>query len=456
MDDDRISDAIPVLEKGVERYPSVLELSYDLGTCYLKVNQSQKARAVWEKAAALGSQSLPVLGEALEKLRRQDSLSEDHKKEISLCMIVKDEERNLADCLSSVQPFVDEMIIVDTGSEDDTIRIAAEFGARVYQIPWEKDFSRARNASIEKAKGSWILWLDADDRLPASSGEHIRQWVQTDGNESRALGLLVKNSNDGGHTGSVFNQIRLFPNHPTLRFRYPIHEQILPALEEAGIEAYYSDYQLIHTGYANEEAMREKQIRNRELLQHQIETNAHPTPVTYYTLANACFDLGDFTQAIVRYQEAFSLAQERNNNEHIASIVPTKVALCLAQLGRYQEGLDLLRIYFDSSTSVQREKVHPETYLVQAQILEALGNNHSARTSYEQLIDQTEEQTFIPVDTQLLKIKALQFLGHYWNHSGEERLGVDLLHAGLQIKNGVDFNQKDLNRLYGQYLGGSY
>ena len=80
-------------------------------------------------------------------------------------MIVKNEEQNLRGCLESVKPFVDEIIIVDTGSTDGTIAIAKEFEAKIISFQWTEHFSEARNESLKHATGNWIFCLDADERL---------------------------------------------------------------------------------------------------------------------------------------------------------------------------------------------------------------------------------------------------------------------------------------------------
>src|SRR5712692_10620838 len=84
---------------------------------------------------------------------------------ISLCMIVRDEERFLRECLESARAVVDEMVIVDTGSQDATVAIAREFGARVLQHVWDDDFAAARNCAVTAASEDWMLALDADERL---------------------------------------------------------------------------------------------------------------------------------------------------------------------------------------------------------------------------------------------------------------------------------------------------
>ncbi len=84
---------------------------------------------------------------------------------LSLCMIVKNEEKHLARCLSSVKDVADEIVIVDTGSTDKTIEIAESFSAKIFHFDWVNDFSAARNFALSKCTGDWILYLDADEEL---------------------------------------------------------------------------------------------------------------------------------------------------------------------------------------------------------------------------------------------------------------------------------------------------
>ena len=91
------------------------------------------------------------------------------KKNLSVCLIVKNEEQYLFDCLSSVKDIADEIILVDTGSTDSSIEIAGKFTAKVFNFEWVNDFSAARNYAISKAEGDWILYLDADERISPQS-----------------------------------------------------------------------------------------------------------------------------------------------------------------------------------------------------------------------------------------------------------------------------------------------
>ena len=95
------------------------------------------------------------------------------KIQLSLCMIVKNEEKNLGSCLDSIKDIVDEMIILDTGSSDNTVQIAKSFGAEIHNFEWCNDFSAARNESIKFARGKWILWMDADEQFDDKSKEEL-------------------------------------------------------------------------------------------------------------------------------------------------------------------------------------------------------------------------------------------------------------------------------------------
>ncbi|MFP4101975.1 glycosyltransferase family 2 protein, partial [Coleofasciculus sp.] len=100
--------------------------------------------------------------------------------DLSLCMIVKNEEASLPQVLESVQPIVDEMVILDTGSSDRTIDIAQEYGARVYHFQWCNDFSAARNQALQYVRGRWVLVLDADEVLTPEIIPEIQQAIKND------------------------------------------------------------------------------------------------------------------------------------------------------------------------------------------------------------------------------------------------------------------------------------
>lgn len=140
---------------------------------------------------------------------------------ISLCMIVKNEARSLARCLESARAFVDEMIVLDTGSTDETVAIAQSCGAEVHGFAWCDDFAAARNASLRHARGEWVLVLDADEVLVSEALPALRQAMASE--------VLVVNlvRHEVGAAQSPYSLVsRLFRRHPALCFTRPYHAMI--------------------------------------------------------------------------------------------------------------------------------------------------------------------------------------------------------------------------------------
>src|SRR5258707_769868 len=94
---------------------------------------------------------------------------------VSLCIIAKNEEAHLPECIGPLRDLVQEILVVDTGSSDRTREVAGELGARVVEFPWIDDFSAARNESLRHATGDWIFWVDADDRVDATNRERLQR-----------------------------------------------------------------------------------------------------------------------------------------------------------------------------------------------------------------------------------------------------------------------------------------
>lgn len=147
-------------------------------------------------------------------------MNEKTEPKLTLCMIVKNEERHISRCLSSVQDIADEIVVVDTGSEDQTVQICKSFNAQVYTHEWKNDFAKARNAGLQHAKGDWILFLDADEELDQETGSILPSLLHDD---LPSLGLLKIISYTGKQwdENEAFEsmQTRLFRNHQGISFK---------------------------------------------------------------------------------------------------------------------------------------------------------------------------------------------------------------------------------------------
>ena len=185
---------------------------------------------------------------------------------VSLCMIVKNEASHLAACLESVRDLADEIIIVDTGSTDNTVEIAHRFGAQVKHFDWINDFAAARNESIKEARSDWIFWMDADDVLSPDNVIRLKQAVV--GDQADAYICRVVSQVQGPNQSSVsVDHMRLFRNGLGLQFEQPIHEQIAPMAKRLGLTIAHTNITIDHLGYAaDSETLKAKARRNRAMI----------------------------------------------------------------------------------------------------------------------------------------------------------------------------------------------
>ncbi len=164
---------------------------------------------------------------------------------LSLCMIVKNEEGFLVECLQSFKGIVDEIIIVDTGSSDNTAEVALTNGASIFNFKWIDDFSEARNFAISLAKGDWIFMPDADDVLDSSAHDAVRQCIEDKSawgyripvvhysNDSKAPNWHAMKQPIKGFSGFLLTKaIKLFQNRKEIHYRFAVHESVRYSIEE--------------------------------------------------------------------------------------------------------------------------------------------------------------------------------------------------------------------------------
>src|SRR5260370_18291327 len=192
---------------------------------------------------------------------------------LSLCLIARNEEQNLAVCLQSTADLADETIVVDTGSSDDTRELAAKLGAQVFQFGWIDDFAAARNECLRHATGDWVFCLDADERVDETNRTKLKDLFAALKDEAAAYFMIGRSLEADGSTNDEW-RIRLFRRLPGLRWKYRAHEQILPALLDAGAEIRTTDIVIHHTGYQDTELCAAKIRRNLRLF--EMENRGHP------------------------------------------------------------------------------------------------------------------------------------------------------------------------------------
>jgi tetratricopeptide (TPR) repeat protein len=185
---------------------------------------------------------------------------------LSAALIVRDEERFLEGCLRSIAGLVDETVVVDTGSVDRSREIARDLGARLAELPWTGDFAAARNHALDLARGAWILYIDADERVTAGDRAGLDPLL----GDPHLAACTVRFRPLTGFTR--YREYRLFRNRPDLRFAGVIHETHVPALldlcarEGMGIAA--SEVAIDHLGYDGD--ISHKHGRNLPLLRARL------------------------------------------------------------------------------------------------------------------------------------------------------------------------------------------
>ncbi|MFN7965344.1 MAG: glycosyltransferase family 2 protein [Acidobacteriota bacterium] len=192
---------------------------------------------------------------------------------LSLCLIVRDEAERLESCLSSAAGLVDEIVVADTGSQDETVVLARKLGARVVELTWRDDFAAARNGCMTAARGEWVLFIDADEQLEPCDPLALRALLGKDQAPGYSVEIV---SPRGDNRQEVAHIVRLFRRRPEFQFEGRIHESILPSIARSLGREFWapprSGLKMRHDGYRPElRAARDKDERNRRLLRRAIE-----------------------------------------------------------------------------------------------------------------------------------------------------------------------------------------
>ena len=246
---------------------------------------------------------------------------------ISLCTIVKNEEKFITQCLESVKNVVDEIVLVDTGSTDNTIEIAERYDAKVYIHPWQNSFSEARNYALQFVTGEWILHLDADEELEQADIALLKKVIRSD--RYNAVFMPILNYLPNGNM-SKFYYRRLFRSGKGY-YEGIVHNQII--VEGDFITA---EIRIYHHGYnLSSEEMAAKHERSETLLKKQI-ADEPDNLFARFNLTRIYRNLGQYDKAIAEAKQVltFDTCQEQKFTYYM---VLFDLAYCLMMIGNYDE-----------------------------------------------------------------------------------------------------------------------
>jgi len=356
---------------------------------------------------------------------------------VTLTMIVKNEAANLGDCLDSVSGQVDEIVIVDTGSTDNTLEIAEAYTDKIYSYPWEGDFSAARNYAIAKAGGTWILSLDADEELVPATGD-LKDLVAESGPMEAYLLPLENPTADVTGEANRFLVLRLFKNNGRYWFQGKIHEQIVVC--EDGVVGIAKGPVIRHKMLPARERNR-KRGRNLALLKQACRQDPRNYFLQYY-LGLEWLMLGKPDRALPFLKRAYENLTDKNLLFRAPAL--RYLIICLQALGRYDEAIclcleadlkypDFTDIYYLGGVLFEKKKEYRLAVKWLGQALkcgtppplyshmqgagsflacyhlgychEMLGQTESARGYYEQALDANPKYIY-PVYSLFLNLRA--------------------------------------------------
>jgi glycosyltransferase involved in cell wall biosynthesis len=300
---------------------------------------------------------------------------------ISACVIAKNEAENIARCLQSVKPVVNEMIVVDTGSSDDTVNIARELGAKIFYYQWNHDFAAARNYALKQAKGDWIIFLDADEYIVAGKIPNVRPFIEQAHANPVIESVICLMENTSGLDGTLRGcnpTVRIFRNSREIRYEGKVHEAIYKKGKPT--KAVMDSEQAIvirHTGYTRV-SFASKLERNNALLEEELKQGI-VRDLTYHYLCDGYWKLGRYEKALAFARQAI----ERNFSNTMMAHKPYVVQISsMVHLGTYPEAA----IEEMLAEALRKFAHHPEIILQQAIFYMNNGRYRSALEAFRQAV----------------------------------------------------------------------
>lgn len=305
------------------------------------------------------------------------------QKLLSVCIIAKNEEKNIEKCLKSIKSVADEIIFVDTGSIDNTIEIAKKYTENIFKYEWNDDFSAARNFAMDKATGEFIISIDADEYLenPNALIDTLREAKNDTG--GWLVNVISEFKNQYGQTEKIITGLlRLFRNHPQIRFKGIIHEQVVDSILNLGLKIANTDIVFIHTGYnLDEDLQNQKHTRNLSLLLKALESE----PNNLYLLnhiAKTYISLGNKHEAVKYFLDVIE-------NSKSVGIYTIEAYNYLSQIYFEDKQYDLAIEYATKSlTNVPNQQL---PLFIIADCYLAQGENDKAYFAFKDLIENFQD-----------------------------------------------------------------
>lgn len=297
------------------------------------------------------------------------------KMPVSVCIIAKNEEKFIEECLKHLQPYGMEIVVADTGSTDRTREIAEKYADQVVDFEWINDFSAARNYCASVATNNWILALDCDEIVNTVDLRILRILMQKNPKRTGVLRLknIMRGEND--YMEYVNTDIVRLYNRNYYLFKYSIHEQICRKDDSGGdmpMESFLLPIDVVHHGYAlDDEAMRIKQERNLDLLYQELEKTPDKGYV-YFQIGQSLLTIKGYDEAIDAYEKGVANIKDIQG-VYVPELI-TALAYTYADAGRVEDALALMEKYALQFQTAKYVYAYANVLWVSDQVLKALGN----------------------------------------------------------------------------------
>lgn len=260
---------------------------------------------------------------------------------VSVCMIAKNEEKYLEECLRRIKPYGFEIVITDTGSTDRTKEIAKKYADKVLDFEWVNDFSAARNFCVEHASNNWVLILDCDEYVENIDVRALRICMQKFPRCAGDMHMKIIAYDTAGRLQYTTANVTRFYNRNYYKYINPIHEQVrLIEDEESAGDIFHLPMDVVHQGYAlSPEEMEKKQTRNIEMLQKALEEQPND-PYYLFQIGQSLIILNRYEEAVPNFEKA--VQNMINWDTAYAPILVIALAKSYMKKGRFIDALNLM------------------------------------------------------------------------------------------------------------------
>jgi|GEM_PF-538373 len=326
---------------------------------------------------------------------------------VSACLITKDEQDNITGCITSLRGFADEIVVYDTGSADNTVRLARDLGATVIEGYWDDDFSRARNAALEHCTGDWIAWLDADETLVCDDIPGLIAVLEHADPNVDGFSVPINNLTGAGvGAGFVHSACRLF-RRARCEWTGRLHEQVAGRGDHRGIEQAPMEHaRILHTGYLDATMRaRDKTERNLRVAQAEVDhADGWEMGFSLTSLGRSYLTAGRFEEAADTCRRALELT----DNLITRRLATRSIAESLTYLGRFDEALG----WVDSLRAISAVPVQAD--IAEGRIRLAQGNFEHALELFDRIAVQQFDDDGFEVGRHMFaeqRVEALEGLG---------------------------------------------